>query len=102
MRNVLRKKLVGLLFPAQGSFTFLNHPLRMFSYIKGQLSQATPLYATIEASSSEAQSYLARKAFRDKDWLRARYLTEKLLKQYPNNALLNENLKKIAEEEKRG
>ncbi len=73
--------------------------LARIALLEGDAKTADAMYASIEASSPEAQSYLARKAFLDKDWKRARELTEKLLLQYPNNPLLRENLKKIIEEQ---
>jgi hypothetical protein len=63
---------------------------------------ADQIYTSIEKQSPEAKSYLARKAFSEKNWTRARELTTELLQQYPTNALLQENLKKIEEEEKKG
>lgn len=63
------------------------------------LRKANEIYLRIENNSSEAKSFLARKAFADKEWTRARKLTEALLKEYPDNPLLSENLKKIIAEE---
>lgn len=65
------------------------------------LKKAYSIYLGIENESSEAKSFLARKAFADKDWSRARMLTESLLKQYPNNPVLTGNLEKIIAEERR-
>ncbi|MBA3602671.1 MAG: hypothetical protein H0W50_03320 [Parachlamydiaceae bacterium] len=61
---------------------------------------ATSFYESIEDVSSEAKSYLAWKAYTEKKWERARQLTEALLKIYPDNSMLKENLHKISEEEK--
>lgn len=63
---------------------------------------ADQIYTSIEKQSPEAKSYLARKAFSEKKWDRARELTVELLKQYPTNTLLQDNLKKIDEEQKKG
>ena len=56
---------------------------------------ATQIYEGIEASSSEAKAYLARKAYTEKDYRRAFSLTEKLLKENPRSLALRENLQKI-------
>ncbi len=53
----------------------------------------------IENASPEARSYMAKKAYTDKNWPKARELTERLIKDYPDNQQLKENLKKIAEQE---
>ncbi len=66
--------------------------------LEGNTDLATTVYESIEKDSPEAQSFLARKAFLDKDYKKARELTENLLRQYPTNQLLQENLKKIVEE----
>lgn len=63
---------------------------------------ADQIYTSIEKQSPEAKSYLARKAFAEKNWTKARELTVELLNQYPTNSLLQENLKKIDEEQKKG
>lgn len=75
--------------------------LARIAHQDGDTDLAVRLYAAIEKDSPEARSYLARKAFNDKDWKRARELTEQLIKDYPDNALLKENLEKIKEEEKK-
>jgi hypothetical protein len=62
---------------------------------------ADRIYSSIEDKSAEAKSYLARKAFLDKNWNRARKLTELLLKEFPNNTTLQENLKKIIQEQEK-
>ena len=62
---------------------------------------ADKLYSDIEKESTEAKSYLARKAFTEKNWKRAQELTESLLKLYPNNELLRDNYKKIMEEQQK-
>lgn len=67
--------------------------------LKGDEPLAAQIYTSIEGSSSEAKSYLASKAYAAKDWAKAKQLTEELLKLYPDNALLYENLKKINEEQ---
>lgn len=66
---------------------------------QGDLNSAHALYLQIEKESSEAKSFLAQKAFADKDWTKARILTESLLKNHPGNPGLEENLMKIKAEE---
>jgi hypothetical protein len=68
---------------------------------EGNLKKAAMIYSGLEKDSSEAKSFLARKAFADKEWKRARELTEALLKEHPKNAALADNLQKIIAEENR-
>ena len=68
---------------------------------EGDFKKAESLYQGIEDSSSEAKSFLARQAFANKNWSRARKLTESLVEQYPDNEILLNNLKKIIAEEKK-
>lgn len=67
----------------------------------GNVPTATALYSNIETESAEAKSFLARKAFSDKKWSRAKTLTEELIKLYPENATLKDNLHKITLEEQK-
>ncbi|MFQ5730153.1 MAG: hypothetical protein ACE5GN_07315, partial [Waddliaceae bacterium] len=71
------------------------------AYLEGDKPLADKLYLAIENKSVEARSYLAKKAFEEKDWERARELTEKLIRDYPDNAMLKKNLIKIIEEERK-
>lgn len=71
--------------------------LARIAHLKGDTKLANRLYTSIEQKSPEARSYLARKAFKDKDWKRARVLTEQLIVDYPSNDMLRNNLKKIIE-----
>ena len=68
---------------------------------QGDQNGAHSLYMQIEKESSEAKSFLAKKAFADKDWTKARILTESLLKNYPGNPQLEENLTRIKVEEQK-
>jgi hypothetical protein len=63
--------------------------------LKGNEELAVTLYTSISGVSAEAKSFLAQRAYSAKDWNRAKELTEQLIQLYPNNALLEENLKKI-------
>ncbi|NGX42600.1 MAG: hypothetical protein K940chlam7_00880 [Chlamydiae bacterium] len=73
--------------------------LARIAHLEGDNDLAERLYTSLEEKSSEARSYLARKAFQEDNWKRARELTEQLLQDYPDNAMLKENLRKILEEE---
>jgi len=75
--------------------------LARIALLEGDYTTADQIYTNIEENSAEAKSYLARKAFAQKDWKRARELTISLLKEYPNNQLLIENMRKIEEELKK-
>ena len=66
---------------------------------QGKNDEAIKIYNTIEGESDEAKSFLARQAFLDKNWARARRLTEELLKKYPDNLQFHQNLKDIANAE---
>jgi tetratricopeptide (TPR) repeat protein len=58
-------------------------------------SQARILYQSIEEESVEAQSYLARAAFEQEDFEKAKELTIKLLESYPDSETLKNNLDKL-------
>lgn len=75
--------------------------LARIALLEGNTDFANKIYSALEEKSAEAKSYLARKAFAEKDWKRARELTEQLLRMYPTNPLLQENLKKINDEQGR-
>jgi len=62
---------------------------------QGNVERADILYRILEANSSEAKSYLARKAFKEGNWDKARQLTVELIALYPDNKMLKENLNKI-------
>lgn len=62
---------------------------------EGNKSLADSIYSSLENISNEAKSYLARKAFEEKDWAKAQELTEELLRQHPQNQKLRANLEKI-------
>ena len=67
------------------------------AFENGNITLATTIYETISDNSLEARSYLARKAFKDRNFELAAKLTKDLLQSYPNNPLLKENLRKIQE-----
>lgn len=67
------------------------------AFENGNIALATSIYEIISDKSLEARSYLARKAFKDRNFELAAKLTKDLLESYPNNPLLKENLRKIQE-----
>lgn len=67
--------------------------------LQGNTAAAEGIYNSIATTSSEAKSYLAKKAFEQKDWKKAREITEELLRDYPTNPMLQQNLTKIIEEQ---
>lgn len=73
--------------------------LARIAHLEGDQQLAERLYRSIEKKSPEARSYLARKAFQEQDWARARELTEQLIIDYPDNPTLKENLEKIKEKQ---
>ncbi|MEX1012803.1 MAG: hypothetical protein WD595_03285 [Waddliaceae bacterium] len=56
---------------------------------------AVSLYRMIQDRSSEAKSYLAKKAYLDKDFETAIALTEELIRENPENGVLKSNLNRI-------
>ena len=72
--------------------------LARIALLENKLDVANKLYESIVNTSPEAKSYLARKAYLDKDMNKAKQLTEELLREYPTNPMLQENYKKIIEE----
>jgi len=62
---------------------------------------AIRIYSNIEKDSAEAKSYLAQKAFAEKNFARAKRLTEELLRQHPTNPAIQLNYLRMVEEEKK-
>lgn len=92
------KKIVGGQPRLQGSVAG-KEVLARIALLEGNPDVADQLYVAIEANSAEAKSYLARKAFAERDWHRAKELTQALLKLHPNNTVLLGNLQKINEKQ---
>ncbi len=61
----------------------------------GDVTTADNLYQEIEEESTEAKFYLARRAYEQQEWNRAAVLTHQLLEEFPDNAQLRSELKKI-------
>lgn len=67
--------------------------------LEGEPEVAAKIYQKIVNQSTEAKSFLARKAYQEKKWAEARELTEKLLNENPGNPQLQDHLKKIIAQE---
>lgn len=81
--STLRQEIIG------------QEGLARIALLQGNIAQAEEIYESIQDSSAEARSYLARKAYLEKNWLKARSLTVALIQEFPNNQLLRDNLNKI-------
>lgn len=79
--------------------TLGKETLARIAYLEGNEALAHKLYLSIEKESAEARSFLAKIAFRDRQWTRARELTEALIQDFPNNMTLRKNLLQLIEEE---
>lgn len=76
--------------------------LARISLLEGNIADADKQYLEIQDKSWEAKSYLARKAFSDKEYQKAHQLTRELLQQFPNNVVLRQNYERIQKELKNG
>lgn len=63
---------------------------------QGEIAAAETIYSHIMPESVEAKSYFASKAYQEKDWPRAKALTEELLRLYPDNQTLQDNLRALS------
>lgn len=99
--NLTDAKKAILAHPSLANDVKAREILARIALQEGNVKKASMIYLGLEKESSEAKSFLARKAFAEKEWSRARELTEALLKEHPKNAVLAENLQKIIAEEKR-
>lgn len=99
--NLVDAKKALLAHPSLANDVKAREILARIALQEGNLKKASMIYSGLEHESSEAKSFLARKAFADKEWKRARELTEALLKEHPQNSVLADNLQKIIAEEKR-
>lgn len=98
--NLLDAKKAILAQPGLAKDVAAREMLARIAIQENDVKKALILYLELENESSEAKSFLARKAFADGNWTRARQLTEALLKEHPENPVLTENLQKIIAEEK--
>lgn len=67
--------------------------------MEGNKPLAEEIYEKISEVSEEAKSYLARQAYLQQDWEKAKRLTRQLIKIHPNNAQLQKNLERIINEQ---
>lgn len=72
--------------------------LARIALLEGDSQGAERIYEAIQNFSAEARSFLARKAYADKNWNKARQLTISLIQEFPNNQVLRDNLNKINNE----
>jgi thioredoxin-like negative regulator of GroEL len=72
--------------------------LARIALLEGDSQGAEKIYEAIQNFSAEARSFLARKAYADKNWNKARQLTISLIQEFPNNQVLRDNLNKINNE----
>lgn len=73
--------------------------LARVSIMEGNKLLAEEIYEKISDNSEEAKSYLAKQAFLNGDWEKAKRLTRQLLKLHPNNPQLHKNLERIITEQ---
>lgn len=99
--NIIDAKKALLAQPSLSNNVKAREILARVALQEGNIKKANQMYLGLEQQSSEAKSYLARKAFNEREWSRARELTEDLLKDHPENTTLAENLKRIIAEEKK-
>jgi hypothetical protein len=64
---------------------------------RGNNEEAEKIYFSIMDKSTEAKSYFARIAFQQKDYPKAKALTEELMRQHPADTTLRENYRQILE-----
>jgi len=94
-------KQVLNLQPSLGKSISGQEILARIALKEGKKNRAFEIYSRIEKDSFEAKSYLAQKAFEEKDLVRAKKLTEELLQQYPTNPEVQKNYMRIIEAEKK-
>jgi predicted Zn-dependent protease len=75
--------------------------LARIALIQGDQKGAEKIYFALKDRSTEAKSYFAHQAFKNKDWEEARRLTIEILQQSPTDITARQNLYKIMEEEKK-
>jgi|GEM_PF-1174178 len=63
-------------------------------------AKATQIYLSIESESIAAKSFLAQKAFHEKNFKRAKKLTDELLQAHPNNPAIQANWAYLQNQEK--
>lgn len=69
--------------------------LAKIAIIENNPSKAADIYEAIVENSIDAKAWLMQKAYREKNWDRAKTLTEQLLEIYPDNIQLKQNLQRV-------
>lgn len=85
--------------PKLSRHTLGKETLARIAVMQGDRVLADTLYSKLRHESAEAKSYLARKAFAEKDYEKAKELTMELLREFPNNLVIRASLKRIQEAE---
>ena len=80
---------------ALASSTTGRELLARLALAEGDEQGAARQYEAIAAESAEAKAWLARKAYKEKRWDEARRLTSDLIKQFPDEMTLRENMEAI-------
>lgn len=99
--NIKDAKKALMTHPALANEIAAKEILARIAIQEGDLKKAYKLYLELENDSSEARSFLARKAFNERNWERAKQLTEDLIEAHPDNTVLKDNLSKIIAEQKK-
>ncbi|GAB4235219.1 MAG: hypothetical protein Tsb0021_14690 [Chlamydiales bacterium] len=73
--------------------------LARIAILEERPEEAERIYSQILDRSAEAKSYFARKAYADKNWERAKELTQELLVEFPNNPTIRQNWNKILKQQ---
>ncbi|WP_269539116.1 tetratricopeptide repeat protein [Cerasicoccus fimbriatus] len=85
--------------PEWAASTFGAEMRARLALAKGDLNAAREIYASIADASMDAKLFLARLAYQDKNWTRARELTQALIKENPDEPAFYQNLQAIAQAE---
>ncbi len=88
--------------PRLASSTTGHEMLARVALAEDRLDEADKDYSAIAADSSEAKTYLARRAYARKDWQAARRYTDELLALFPDQLTLRANLEAIDHAEHSG
>ena len=83
--------------PRFASNIFGQEAIARMAIVSGDDARAAEIYASIEAESTEARMFLARRAFNAGQWGEARRLTDSLLQQHPDSNVLRDFSRAIEE-----
>lgn len=84
------------------SHTLGTELLARITFLEGNVESADELFESIKEESFVAKSYLAKRAYDQQDYNRAKELTLQLLRKYPDMLQLRANLKLIEEAKTNG